>query len=90
VFDMHTTTELALPAGPVADRLRAALGKRLRNRQYDAATSLVQLGIDSLTLLRIIADVATDPDQEIDPADLAELSNVRDLYELLAGWQGGA
>jgi acyl carrier protein len=49
-------------------------------------TELTALGVDSLLLLRIIADLADDPTQEIDPHSLAEMITVGDLVSFVEQW----
>lgn len=79
-------TECALPVTPVAQRLHTALHRLLDEPDYDGDTDLIGLGLDSLTLLQVIALSADDLDREIDPVELDRVETVRDLYELLAGW----
>jgi acyl carrier protein len=51
---------------------------------------LVELGLDSLTLVRIIVHVVgDDPDREIDPAEIGGLRTIADLRAWLSG-SGGA
>ncbi|MFC8845926.1 MULTISPECIES: acyl carrier protein [unclassified Micromonospora] len=79
-------TALELPTDAVADRLRQAIRRLLGDTSYDAGTPLVELGADSLTLLRLIAIVTDDPDREIEPMELDAVDTVHDLYEYLAAW----
>jgi aryl carrier-like protein len=58
--------------------LDSAIG-RYAAVSYTDATPLVAAGLDSLTLLRLAADVANDDDSEIDAGGLVRLRTVADL-----------
>jgi acyl carrier protein len=45
--------------------------------------------VDSLLLLRVIADLAVDETQEIDPHALAEIVTVGDLVHFVSRWNSG-
>jgi acyl carrier protein len=51
---------------------------------FDDATPLLDAGLESLALLRLAVDVATDEDAEIDATRLADLRTVADLKGWLA------
>jgi len=64
--------------------LDAAIG-RYAAVSYTDSTPLVAAGLDSLTLLRLAADVAVDDDSEIDAGGLVRLRTVADLKTWLHG-----
>jgi hypothetical protein len=49
---------------------------------FDDSTPLLDAGLESLALLRLAVDVATDSDAEIDASRLVDLHTVADLK----GW----
>ena len=49
---------------------------------FDDSTTLLDAGLESLALLRLAVEVATDEDAEIDASRLADLRTVADLK----GW----
>jgi acyl carrier protein len=49
---------------------------------FDDSTSLLDAGLESLALLRLAVEVATDEDAEIDASRLVDLRTVADLK----GW----
>lgn len=51
---------------------------------FDDATQLLDAGLESLSLLRMAAEVAADEDAEIDASRLVELRTVGDLKTWLA------
>ncbi|GAA0706613.1 acyl carrier protein [Dactylosporangium roseum] len=51
---------------------------------FDDTTPLLDAGLESLALLRLAVDVATDDDAEIDATRLADLKTVADLKGWLA------
>jgi acyl carrier protein len=51
---------------------------------FDDTTPLLDAGLESLALLRLAVDVATDEDAEIDATRLADLRTVADLKHWLA------
>lgn len=58
---------------------------------FDDTTQLLDAGLESLALLRLAVDVATDDDAEIDATRLADLKTVADLKRWLTDLtQGGA
>jgi hypothetical protein len=56
---------------------------RYTTASFDDETPLQKAGIESLSLLRLAADVATDEDAEIDATRLVDLRTVGDLKEWL-------
>jgi hypothetical protein len=56
---------------------------RYTTASFDDLTPLQQAGIESLSLLRLAADVATDEDAEIDATQLVDLRTVGDLKQWL-------
>jgi hypothetical protein len=46
---------------------------------FNDSTPLCQAGIESLAILRIVAEAAVDTDLEIDPARLVNLHTIGDL-----------
>jgi acyl carrier protein len=76
---------------PIEDTVRAVISNRMGGSDdYAVDTELTALGIDSLMLLRIIADLAVDPRLEIDPVRLADVATVADLRDFLAALTEGA
>ncbi len=73
---------------PLTERVHRALRRRLGDQEFTDRTELVALGVDSLLLLRVIADLAVDPTQEIDPQGLADVITVSDLRDFVARWDG--
>ncbi|MER7415731.1 acyl carrier protein [Micromonospora peucetia] len=69
----------------LAERLRVAIGRRTGEFPEGAGgdTELTALGVDSLLLLRIIADLVADPGLEIDVVELGDLVTVADLERFL-------
>jgi hypothetical protein len=63
------------------DELDAAIAK-YTSFTFEGTTSLMHAGLDSLTLLRIAVDVASDEDTEIDASGLVKLRTIDDLK----GW----
>jgi acyl carrier protein len=59
--------------------LRQVIGKRIGADGFALEVELTALGIDSLMLLRIIADLAPDPSLEINLEQLADVVTVNDL-----------
>jgi acyl carrier protein len=53
--------------------------------RYNDGSSLTQAGLESLSVLRLVADVVTDPDLEIDTGHLAHVRTVGDLKGWLRG-----
>ncbi|MBT2383368.1 phosphopantetheine-binding protein [Streptomyces sp. ISL-11] len=76
--------------GALAERVTAALRRRTGPEPFTDATELAALGVDSLLLLRVIADLALDPTQEIDPQGLAEVITVADLRAFVARWHAAS
>ncbi|MFE7131729.1 phosphopantetheine-binding protein [Streptomyces sp. NPDC057638] len=73
-------------APTVTARVHAALTRRLGEPPITERTELAALGVDSLLLLRILADLAADPTQEVDPQRLADVITVADLVAFVDGW----
>ncbi|MGW7545590.1 phosphopantetheine-binding protein [Streptomyces sp. NPDC054770] len=67
----------------------AGIARRVGDQPMTETSELVALGVDSLLLLRLIADFATDETQEIDPHALAEIVTVGDLADFLSRWNSG-
>lgn len=55
---------------------------------FDDSTPLLAAGLESLALLRLAAEIATDDDAEIDAARLVELRTVGELKHWLADLVG--
>jgi aryl carrier-like protein len=51
---------------------------------FDDSTSLLDAGLESLALLRLAVEVATDEDAEIDASRLVDLHTVADLKQWLS------
>ena len=66
------------------DTVRHVIGKRVGASDFTLNTELTVLGIDSLMLLRVIADFPIDPSLEIDPVGLADVVTVADLQNFLS------
>ncbi|MFH8803893.1 acyl carrier protein [Streptomyces sp. NPDC017936] len=69
--------------------VQACIARRVGDQPMNETSELTDLGVDSLLLLRIIADLAADETQEIEPHDLARLVTVGDLAEFVGRWNGG-
>ncbi|MER7839420.1 acyl carrier protein [Streptomyces sp. NPDC096040] len=67
----------------------ACIARRVGDQPMDETSELVALGVDSLLLLRVIADLAADETQEIDPHALAEIVTVGDLADFISRWNSG-
>jgi hypothetical protein len=50
---------------------------------FEDCFGLAEAGLDSLSVLRIASELIPDPDQEIDPAGLADVRTVADLRRWL-------
>ncbi|HTZ45360.1 MAG TPA: phosphopantetheine-binding protein [Jatrophihabitans sp.] len=55
---------------------------------FTDTTPLVAAGLDSLTMLRVVAAVAADDDTEIDASRLVDLRTVADLKDWLRAVAG--
>jgi acyl carrier protein len=64
--------------------VRRVIARRTGEQDFPWNSPLAALGIDSLLLLRIIADLVSDPDVTIDPATLVDVVTIGDLREFLA------
>jgi acyl carrier protein len=53
-------------------------------------TSLVQAGVDSLSVLRMVAELATSPDREIGAERLVAVTTIGELKDFLADLTGSA
>ncbi|MFP3986814.1 acyl carrier protein [Streptomyces sp. E11-3] len=51
---------------------------------FTPASDLAEIGLDSLSVIRIVADVLPDADQEIDAAELADLRTVGQFQDWLS------
>lgn len=56
---------------------------RYASVSFDDSTPLLEAGLESLSLIRLAVDVATDDDAEIDAARLVDLRTVGDLKKWL-------
>ncbi|TCO60690.1 acyl carrier protein [Actinocrispum wychmicini] len=56
---------------------------------FDDETPLLDVGLESLALLRLAVEVATDDDAEIDATRLVDLRTVADLKGWLTDLSGG-
>lgn len=63
--------------------LRQVIGKRIGEDGFPLEIELTALGVDSLMLLRIIADLAPDPSLEIELERLSDVVTVNDLLFFL-------
>ncbi|GGS27830.1 hypothetical protein GCM10010269_78050 [Streptomyces humidus] len=57
---------------------------------FDDRSPLAEVGLDSLSLVRIASELIPDPDQEIDPTGLAAVRTVGDLQQWLRQLLGPA
>jgi aryl carrier-like protein len=55
---------------------------------FDDDTPLVQAGLDSLSMLRMVADLETDPDREIGAERLVAIDTVGELKTWLTSLYG--
>lgn len=62
-----------------------AVIKRHARVPFENRSLLAEVGLDSLSVLRIASEVIPDPDQEIDPTGLAAVRTVGDLQQWLHG-----
>ena len=77
----------------LTEKIQRIIGKRtgsVPDLEGAGDTALTALGIDSLTLLRIVADVIVDPDSEIDPVELGAVETVADLHGFLNALVSGS
>ncbi|WP_432148831.1 phosphopantetheine-binding protein [Streptomyces sp. bgisy029] len=71
------------PADVTADgEISSALERNIRT-PFDDNSPLAEVGLHSLSVLRIAGEVITDPDREIDPSGLAAVRTVGDLRQWL-------
>ena len=75
------------PARSAAEQVRKRLVARVGDQPMSDDTVLTALGVDSLLLLRVMADLVSDPTQEIDPGALADLVTVGDLTRYVEKWR---
>jgi aryl carrier-like protein len=69
-------------AGRLDDETAEVIG-RIARVPFTADSALVEIGLDSLSMLRIVVAFAPDSDQEIDAAELAALRTVGQFQEWL-------
>lgn len=60
-----------------------AMIARYATFEFDDSTRLLDAGLESLSLLRLAVDAATDDDAEIDASRLVDLHTVADLKQWL-------
>lgn len=58
---------------------------RYATADFDDSTALLDAGLESLSVLRLAVEVATDETAEIDATELVEVRTVGDLKAWLAG-----
>lgn len=63
---------------------------RYASTDFDDSTPLLEAGLESLALLRLAVEVATDDDAEIDATRLVDLRTVGDLKGWLRDLEGAA
>ncbi|MZE76257.1 phosphopantetheine-binding protein [Streptomyces xinghaiensis] len=75
----------------IGDAVDSALAKFIRV-PYTPDSELSRIGLDSLSIVRIVVEVVPDADQEIDAGELAGLRTVGGFREWLRGLaaSGGA
>ncbi|MEV1026106.1 acyl carrier protein [Streptomyces sp. NPDC050264] len=72
-------------AGEMADgEIGSAISRHIRV-SFDDDSPLAEVGLHSLSVLRIASELITDPDQEIDPTGLAAVHTVGELRKWLRG-----
>lgn len=88
----HQLKDVARKEDTLAGNVRAAIARRTGELPQNTGgeTELTALGVDSLLLLRIIADVVVDPSLEIDVVELGDLVTVADLERFLADLTSGS
>ncbi|MET9845996.1 hypothetical protein ACFZC6_34830 [Streptomyces ossamyceticus] len=64
--------------GTVSAAIDAVIRRNVRV-PFEDCFGLAEAGLDSLSVLRIASEVIPDPDQEINPAGLADVRTVADL-----------
>jgi len=89
-FSVRNLEAVEQHEGLLADRVRLVIGKRTGESVYSSSTELTALGVDSLLLLRIIADLVADLSFEIDPVRLADVMTVADLHKFLGNLGEGS
>lgn len=62
---------------------------RYATADFDDATPLLDAGLESLSVLRLAVEIATDESAEIDATQLVEIRTVGDLKTWLTGLAGG-
>lgn len=62
----------------------SVIRRHVRTR-FEDSSPLAEVGLDSLSVLRIAGELVPDPDQEIDPTGLATARTVADLRQWLRG-----
>ncbi|MFT7836825.1 phosphopantetheine-binding protein [Saccharothrix sp. BKS2] len=67
-----------------AEDIDATIRRFVRVPFTDAST-LAEIGLDSLTTLRVVAELVPDPDREIDLAELADLKTLGRFRAWVAG-----
>ncbi|WP_197287468.1 phosphopantetheine-binding protein [Streptomyces apocyni] len=69
-------------AQDIGDAVNSAIAEFVR-MPFTSASDLAEIGLDSLSIIRIVADVLPDADQEIDAGELADLRTVGQLQDWL-------
>ncbi|WP_229656369.1 acyl carrier protein [Burkholderia pseudomallei] len=66
----------------VDDAIREAIRRAVR-RDFDDASSLAEIGMDSLAVLRVVTALSKDPDREVDLAEIVDLRTVGEFRHWL-------
>ncbi|WP_353940572.1 hypothetical protein ABII15_02445 [Streptomyces sp. HUAS MG91] len=72
-------------ADEMADAEIGSVISRHIRASFDDNSLLAEVGLHSLSVLRIASELITDPDQEIDPTGLASVHTVGELRQWLRG-----
>ena len=67
----------------IKEEIHLSLLKYLKLKEIDHSLNLIELGVDSLVLMRILADSVADTSIEIDPDDLVKLETLEDLNNFI-------
>jgi acyl carrier protein len=66
----------------VDDAISEAIRLAVR-RDFDDASSLAEIGMDSLAVLRVVTALSEDPDREVDLAEIVDLRTVGEFRRWL-------
>ncbi len=73
-------------ASPSIRNVDEAISQAIRlavRRDFDDASSLAEIGMDSLAVLRVVTALSDDPDREVDLAEVVDLRTVGEFRHWL-------